>query len=112
MRDKIDALLAEIKAEAKQAALGALVSEMVENADGLWGLFKSRCGEKEAALAVICLLQAAADDGHIVATKFANPEDENDSSIIPLRLIICDEYTTMIEGTGGICIEVAEKSNA
>ena len=109
MRDKIYKLLKEIKAEAMQEAIDSLAANMVESASGMWEAIKQYCGEKEAALAVMCLLQKAVEDGVIVATKFANPADDDDATTVTLRMTAYDETEMMIEGTDGICIEVAKR---
>lgn len=92
----IDSLLDQIRVELKKEAIDTIVDDMVENTDGIWEALKKRCGKREAAIAVNCLLQEAAAENAIVITKFINP-NSNDFSKHKGSILAVDEKSTLIE---------------
>ena len=97
----IDELVEAIRAEAKKSAICDLAKTMVEQSADIWLGLKAHCGKHEAALAVMCLLQEAVEDGAICATKFLN-EDSMDTTALSISVI--DEWCSLIEG--GVSLEV------
>lgn len=108
--EKFDQIIEELKSEAIQVAIDEMISDMPDTAYLFWQRLKDKIGERGAAIAVLRLLQEAADDGAIVATTVTQSDDPDEFRDVIIDIDQFDDDRLSIWGTN-TWIEVARKSN-
>ena len=78
--------------------------------ESIWSFMVAAAGKETAAKTVMALLFEAISDNAIIATSLKQRDDDSDENpvTVEMQTTIVDAACLLVEGTGGVSIEVVE----